>query len=703
MSFRIRIIFGVVAIQGLLLAILVWNGLHALRVSNEEEFFKRATTTAHLFASSNQAAVLSSDLGSLESAVREIVADPGIVYARIYNDTQVLAEAGNRKLLARRFIPDQSLDTVRDDVFDKSAEITVAGQHYGKIELGFSVGALTGLLTQTRDRTLLLVGVDIMFIVLFALVLGLYVTRKLQALREAAAYIAQGKFGYRVDVSGSDELAQTAQAFNEMSAQLKLLDEQRRQAEAEILTLNQDLERRVHQRTKELANLNTELEHQALHDALTQLPNRTLFTDRLQQAIRISDREKKSFALVAIDLDLFKEVNDTLGHHAGDLVLQEVAGRTRRALRDSDTVARMGGDEFAILLLNVADAATALLLTQRLHQLLRNPMTLEGQLYEIGASMGITMYSDHSSTAEELTRQADTAMYVAKRNKSDIVLYDAELESAGSERVARKGELRRAISSGELLLHYQPKFDLASGTVTGVEALVRWQHPQHGLTFPDNFIPLAEKTGLIKSLTLEVLRLALSQCRLWLDTGMPLAVAVNISAINLQDPDFPAQVDGLLDEFLVPAGMLELEVTETAIMTDPLHAMENIARLSEMGVQVSIDDFGTGYSSMAYLKKLLVAKIKIDKSFVMDMHKDSNDAVIVRSAIDLGHNLGLKVVAEGVENQQAWDRLKAMGCDAAQGYHMSKPLPAQQFLQWYGNLPKSDTGSQYNKVKHSSD
>jgi diguanylate cyclase (GGDEF)-like protein len=453
----------------------------------------------------------------------------------------------------------------------------------------------------------------------------------------------------------------------------------------------------VHQRTNELVTLNSELEHQALHDALTRLPNRTLLNDRLLQAIRIGTREKKSFALVAVDLDLFKEINDTLGHNAGDLVLQEVASRMRLALRDSDTVARMGGDEFAILLLNVADQATAQSLTQRIHQAVREPLTLEGKVLEVGASMGIAIFSDHGSTAEDLTRHADAAMYAAKQDKSGIVLYSAELERSSSDRVTRKGELRRALSNGELLLHYQPKFDLASGAVTGVEALVRWQHAQHGLIFPDNFIPLAEESGLIKPLTQEVQRIALRQCKQWLDAGIPLAVAVNISAINLQDPDFPDQVAGLLRESQVPASMLELEVTETAIMTDPLRAMQNIARLSEMGIQVSIDDFGTGYSSMAYLKKLLVAKIKIDKSFVMDMHRDSNDAVIVRSTIDLGHNLGLKVVAEGVEDQQSWDRLKALGCDAAQGYHMSKPLPAEQFLHWYNNLAMPGTQSRFTR------
>lgn len=682
MSFRFKLIFGVVAIQGLLLVILVWNGLHALRVSNEEEFLKRVTTTANLFVSSNQAAVLTTDLGTLDSAVRAIQGS-GVVYARIHGVDQVLAESGDPAFLRREFVPDQSLQTVRDGVFDVAADINIAGTRYGRIELGFSVSSITSVLKQTRDRTLTLVAVDLVLIVFFAFVLGLTLTRNLKALREASQKIAQGKFGYQVDVRGHDELAQTAAAFNEMSTQLKTLDDQRRQSEAEIKLLNQDLERRVQQRTNELVSLNRELERQALHDGLTQLPNRTLFTDRLQQAIRVSAREQQTFALVVFDLDLFKEINDTLGHGAGDIVLQEVANRTRRVLRDSDTIARMGGDEFAVLLLNVASPEMVEALTRRIHQAIREPLVLDRQQLEIGASMGIALFGLHGSTAEEITLHADAAMYTAKRNRTGVELYNAEIERTNTDHFTRIGDLRRALTSGELLLHFQPKFDLSSSAVTSVEALVRWQHPQHGLMFPDSFIPLAEKSGLIKSLTQEVLKLALRQCKQWLDTDMPLAVAVNISAINLQDPDFPAQVGQILMETQVPASMLELEVTETAIMTDPLHAMENIARFSEMGVQVAIDDFGTGYSSMAYLKKLLVAKIKIDKSFVMDMNRNSNDAVIVRSTIDLGHNLGLMVVAEGVEDQQSWDRLKALGCDAAQGYYMSKPLPAEQFLKWY--------------------
>lgn len=695
MSFRFKIIAGVVLIQSALLLILIWNGLQTLRASNEEEFIKRANVTTRLFASATRTAVLATDLGLLESAAREILTSPNVVYARVYGKDHLLAQSGAPLLLDRPFVRDRSLETVNDWVFDETADITIAGENYGRVEIGFSVNGVSSIADKARNRSLVLAAVDLSLIALFAYVLAQIVMRKLEALRIASAHIARGEFDHQVDVKGSDELAQTADAFNVMAAQLKRLDEERRKSQEEILALNQDLERRVSLRTHELLYLNQELEYQALHDALTQLPNRTLFADRLQQAVHTSVRDKRPFALIMIDLDLFKEINDTMGHYAGDVVLQEVSNRARHALRQSDTVARMGGDEFAILLLNVGDWEGTLMLAQRIHQAICRPLHVDGQILEIGASMGVAIYGEHGSTADELTRHADAAMYEAKYNKTDIVLYHSELEQNEDSPAVLKNELRQALAGDQLRLHYQPKFDLASSSVTGVEALVRWMHPRHGLKFPDTFIPLAEQSGMMKALTLKVLQMALAQNHLWMADGMRLSVAVNISTVNLQDLNFPSEVQHLLDEHQVPAELLELEVTETAIMQNPLNAAENITRLSEMGVQVSIDDFGTGYSSMSYLKKLLVAKIKIDKSFVIEMDKNSNDAVIVRSTIDLGHNLGLKVVAEGVEDRQAWDQLKALGCDAAQGYYMSKPLPPEQFVDWLksssAQIPKNHT------------
>jgi diguanylate cyclase (GGDEF)-like protein len=429
------------------------------------------------------------------------------------------------------------------------------------------------------------------------------------------------------------------------------------------------------------------LQHQAMFDNLTNLPNRALFADRLQQAILVGRREKQPFALIAMDLDRFKEINDGLGHHAGDQVLQAVAVRTRGCLRESDTVARMGGDEFTILLATANDTNGAEIASKKILAALAEPIEIQGQAIEVGASLGIVMFPEHGEDAAVLMREADAAMYIAKQFRSGYKVYTTDLGHGADDRLTLQGDLRRAIANGELVLHYQPKIDFAAGRVSGVEALVRWQHPQLGLLPPDKFIPLAEQTGLIKPLTISVLRGALCQCREWQQAGMVLSMSVNISAINIQDPEFPDQVAALLKEVPVPPALLELEVTETAVMSEPLRAVECIKRLSALGLQVAIDDFGTGYSSMAYLKKLLVAKIKIDKSFVKDMAINHSDAVIVRSTVELGHNLGLKVVAEGVESQSVWDRLKDLGCDSAQGYYMSRPLTAEKFAAWLDESP----------------
>jgi len=431
-----------------------------------------------------------------------------------------------------------------------------------------------------------------------------------------------------------------------------------------------------------------QLQYQAMYDSLTKLPNRVLFADRLQQAILIGRREKQPFALIAMDLDRFKEINDTLGHHAGDQVLQHVAVCIRTILRESDTVARMGGDEFAILLAPVSDLDGALAAAKKILKALEQPAHIAGQQIEVGASLGIVLFPEHGEDAQGLMREADAAMYLAKQTHGGYQVYSKDLgQGAADDHLRLQGELRHAIAHNELVLHFQPKIDFSSGCISGVEALVRWQHPKHGLLAPDNFIPMAEQTGLIKPLTYHVLRSALRQCEEWQRTGLDLSMAVNISAINIQDPEFPEQVAKLLKEFTVPPARLELDVAETALLSEPVRSMDCIKKLSALGVQIAIDDFGTGYASMAYLKEMLVAKIKIDKSFVKNMAVNHNDAVIVRSTVELGHNLGLKVVAEGVESQAVWDRLKALGCDDAQGYHMGRPLPAEGFSEWLRQSP----------------
>jgi diguanylate cyclase (GGDEF)-like protein len=422
-----------------------------------------------------------------------------------------------------------------------------------------------------------------------------------------------------------------------------------------------------------------ESRHQALHDALTGLPNRTLFRDRVEQSIRDARRGSHGSAVLLMDLDRFKEVNDTLGHHCGDRLLVELAGRLRHALRENDTLARLGGDEFAILLPGLPTPEAVIGAVERVSAALEQPFLLEGLPVAVEASVGIARYPDHGTDVDVLLQRADVAMYVAKESHATYAIYDGAQDDYSPSRLTLIGELRRAMEEREIVLHYQPKVDLRSSAVTGAEALVRWQHPERGLLPPSEFIPFAQHTGLITPLTEYILDAALRQCREWRDLGNPLGVAVNLSTRSLLDLTFPDRVAELIDKWELDASSLELEITETMIMHDPVRALDVLSRLSERGVRIAIDDFGTGYSSLAYLNSLPVDEIKIDRSFVTDMKQ--SDA-IVQSTIDLGRNLGLTVVAEGVETEEACAQLRALGCGEAQGFYLSRPLAPDAFAAW---------------------
>jgi diguanylate cyclase len=422
------------------------------------------------------------------------------------------------------------------------------------------------------------------------------------------------------------------------------------------------------------------LVRQALHDPLTGLPNRELFADRVGQAIRTGNRELRSAALLLLDLDRFKDINDTLGHHHGDQLLIQVGQRLCSALREVDTVARLGGDEFAVLLPG-ATAEGAGAVADKLRVALQQPLSIDGIALDLDASIGISIYPEQGNDAAELLQHADVAMYVAKQTHVGFLTYDPAVDQHSPKRLALLGGLRRALERDELVLHYQPKADLGSGRVGSVEALVRWQHPEHGLLGPGEFILLAERTGLIHPLTHWVLDAALDQTAQWQRAGRRLSVAVNISTRCLLDLAFPDQVARQLAAWQVRPGLLVLEITESAVMADPARTLEVLGRLHTLGVGLAVDDFGTGYSSMAYLKELPVDELKIDRSFVSQMTTNPSDAVIVRSTIDLGHNLGLRVVAEGVETQHAWQELSALGCDIAQGYYLGRPMPAAELEQ----------------------
>ena len=431
-------------------------------------------------------------------------------------------------------------------------------------------------------------------------------------------------------------------------------------------------------------------EHQSLHDALTGLPNRVLFRDRIQQSVRAAERRHGGLAVMIMDLDHFKEVNDTLGHHHGDVLLQEVAERLKTTLRTADTVARLGGDEFGILLPEVMGADDALAVAEILQSALREPFVVDGLTLEMGGSIGIACHPDHGDHVEVLIQRADIAMYSAKEGGRGFSLYEPQQDHYSPRRLSLAGELRSALESGELELHYQPKADVISGRIVGVEALVRWNHPRHGLLGPEEFVPIAEQTGLIVPLTRWVLAAAMRQCRAWQEQGYELSVAVNLSARSFLDTALAVDIPQLLKVHNIEPTLLELEVTESTIMLDPARATATLERLSELGLRLSIDDFGTGYSSLANLKRLPVDMIKIDKSFVLEMATEHSDAAIVRSTIELAHNLGLQVIAEGVEDRQIWEELARLGCDFAQGYYLSRPLPADKLAPKLGMAPADE-------------
>ena len=433
--------------------------------------------------------------------------------------------------------------------------------------------------------------------------------------------------------------------------------------------------------TRKLHGHLAEIEHQALHDGLTGLPNRDLLRRRLEEALVQAEARDTGVAVLLLDLDRFKEVNDTLGHQSGDLLLKALAERLTGLIRDTDTVARLGGDEFAIVSPGAGSEEGAFALAERIRTGLEEPFTVAGLAVEVETSIGIALCPEHGSDVEALIRHADVAMYQGKKTHRPTV-YSRHEDHYSPDRLALVGELRRAIAQDELVVHYQPRVELANGDVRAVEALVRWEHPERGLLSPGEFLPLAEHTGLIRPLTRYVLDAALGDCAGWAAEGLRPGVSMNLSARDLLDSDLPVEVEELLDKHGVDPTLLEVEITENTILTDPERARAVLERLQELGVRLSIDDFGTGFSSLGQLRRLPVDVLKIDKSFVLNMAHDDNDDVIVRSTIDLGHNLGLQVVAEGVETQEVWDRLAQLGCDTAQGFFISRPLPLVVLVDW---------------------
>jgi diguanylate cyclase (GGDEF)-like protein len=513
-------------------------------------------------------------------------------------------------------------------------------------------GALAAL-ERLRYTLIVLALISLALSIVGSVAVARNITRPLETLASVASRIELGDYTAPVNVQRADEIGVLASSLNHMRG--GIADREKR-----ILKL-------------------------AYEDPLTDLANRSRFANELERSIEEAASGRLGLAIFMMDLDRFKYVNDTLGHGVGDHVLREVSARLQRTVTRTECIARLGGDEFAILVrhevhpgggTDFSDTARAILCA------LEEPILYEGQPLDVGTSIGIAHYPEHGRDAQTLVRNADIAMYAAKRNKTGFATYDPRYDTSQQEHLSLLGELRRAVERNELRLHYQPKVSLRSANISAVEALLRWQHPTRGMVPPDQFIPFAEQTGSIKLLTRWVLREAVRQCGEWQREGLRLQVSVNISARDLMNRDLPELVGALLEENQVPAALLCLEITESGFMEDPAHAQKVLDRLFDLGVKLSIDDYGTGYSSLSYIMRLPVQELKIDRSFISRMATDEEISTIVRSTIDLGHNLGLKVVAEGVEDLPSWNMLRKLGCDDAQGYFMSRPLDATTLLRW---------------------
>jgi diguanylate cyclase (GGDEF)-like protein len=430
------------------------------------------------------------------------------------------------------------------------------------------------------------------------------------------------------------------------------------------------------------ASMTRSREYESAHDSLTGLPNRKMLIERAALALEEAGETGGHVALFLLDLDRFKEINDTLGHRVGDELLRLVGRRLTSVLRPGDLIARLGGDEFAMLVCDLTDPSEALDLAERVSTCLIEPFRYDGLSHEIEGSIGIALHPEHGTDYETLLQRADVAMYVCKERRTGVQVYSTEIDRNSTFRLGILAELRTAMENGDLELFYQPKADLRSGDVVGVEALLRWRHAERGLIPPDEFLPLAEQTSLMHEITKFVLDEALRQLSLWWRMGLRVHCAVNVSARDLYDRGFADRLKRSIESYDVPPRALMIEVTESVLMTDPARAAATLLSIAALGVGVSLDDFGTGYSSLVHLKRLPVSEVKIDRSFVMRMDVNEDDAAIVRSIIDLAGALGLRTVAEGVETRDSWDRLAVYGCDVAQGWYLAKPMPAGVATDW---------------------
>ena len=594
------------------------------------------------------------DMRELSSVQATIVTNTGADHWNVEASTYSAADA--KKMTAQLHeIPRQeatlpTMTIAANEYSSRSIVLADDGDHIAIAVLQRSLSEAIAPYQRLQLMLLLLTAVGTVIAGLGSVITAKRITGPLRALTETAKRFGKGDYTGELEIKSNDEIGELSRAFGNMRDGISL-------RELEIRRL-------------------------AYWDTLTDLPNRAQFVNQMTAAIQQAKRHSTPCHILMMDLDRFKTVNDVLGHNFGDSVLREVASRLKQQLAGSDnSVARLGGDEFAVLLPS-SDLRTAQNVARQFLTSMERPISLEDQHIDLGAGIGIAGYPMHGSDAESLLSRAELAMYAAKKGSNGAVVYDPSIDRSSDQSLSLLSELRRAIDRKEFRLQVQPKIQLGTGRVIGLEALIRWIHPERGLIYPDEFIPFAEQTGFIRVITLWVMEESAAMCSAWMAHGVFLKMSLNLSARDLLDQELPAKAAEIMLRHRVTPASFCLEITESTIMEDPVRALHTLERLNTMGFELAIDDFGTGYSSLAYLKRLPVDELKIDKSFVMNMAFDADDAQIVRSTIDLGHNMGLRVVAEGIESEVVWNLLAAMGCDQGQGFFISRPMPAEQFSDW---------------------
>ena len=685
-----KFILLTVTVLALTMSVIAIVNFHLRHALYEEYLNEEVTELGQFVARVSAEAILSYDYVALDEHMRDISDNASIVYAAVishdgHNLTTHLNEGDPRVLQAieeadsTSFFAWLAAIDAQPGVSVMEFPITLKNRTLGSVRVGVSRAKIERQLDEELFRQFLGNGFIIVFLAACIFVVFRYNTlRPIIYLVRGARRVAAGNLNEPVQVFSDDELGKLTCSFNEMMAKLKASNEEKDRVLSQLQDLNRNLEERVESRTRELERVNHELEHLALYDVLTGLPNRSLIQDRLQQCVFDARRNGQIFGVMMLDLDRFKEVNDTLGHDCGDALLVEVGQRFSDALRERDTLGRLGGDEFAVILPE-ADIDACVTVCGKLIKSLESAFELEGMNLSVSASIGIALCPEHGADPSSLLKAADLAMYAAKTNKQNYCVYNEKLAHRDPAALGLMGELREAITNEHLQLHFQPKIDVQQQRVIGAEALVRWSSRTRAIP-PDEFIPVAEQTGLIRPLTDWVILAGFRQWAAWHDLGLDLNLSINLSMYNLQDDALPARIAALREQWNVNAARITFEITESAIMQNPDQTMAILRELHGMEFKLSVDDFGTGYSSLSLLKRLPVSELKVDRAFVRDMATDSDDAAIVRAIIDLARNLGLQVVAEGVEDEHSLRALAILSCEYAQGYFISRPVCGEEFL-----------------------